>query len=939
MSNTALIHGPLPETNYQYKNVVVKGNFPLASQLVHPDTKYTIKHNFDLEGQTIELPPNCILAIDGGMLYNGTLVGDDSILIDVNRLGNVLDNVIQTGTWKKQDVLNSLSIGTVISGDEPQVTITAEDGDAILNFVLPKGDKGDIGDPFTYEDFTQEQLEGLVGPQGPQGRAFEYSDFTQEQLESIRGPQGIQGPKGVSIQSFTKIGELGNDLIYNTTFDDGSVQTVNIPKGEKGDQGPQGDCLILDQSTSNSYTLYNVAGQNTDGAMTQKAVTDSLTSENISYNNILSNLAAENIQEAIDSIHENANTVTVLNNADFTYVEGVYIPSANVWTTHNGSPKNSCVMFPIKAGATYRLDIGQGVAYAVLTSRGYLIDAVPQFADGFTGRRTTPKIVSIPRDSNAQYIYIASDSTKQRNIGTITEILPNDIRAEEGNKIFAALGTSTYESITSAYIHKDTGVWTSGIDTTSAFVPVTAGKRYRISNSTDSAKIFAWLQDKTVVVGESPSWATGNNARTVVIAGLSVDEVAPSDAAYLYIGSTGDLLTIYEIKNNFYNPVNNLLKYYNITSTDKINVNALTLRTCCIGGDNKWYTSNTKGRHKAIPVIEGEQLILIPSIKATIGWLNNEYNPMPPYSSGSAVPFVTGRIGEDIQASATLLEVPVGASYLCINIVDKDGNNIIWDIYKCTALNRFTGLLKFKYAAWNVGHFAAYDGGGGSSNPTIPAEEVETIALRFKNVINDVSADVLNAIEYDKWFDAANTIEAKDKIFSIYRALIGKWADSTSYYCCNAIFLDSNKFLRNAAGDVEFDNSITAQKRYYRYDRCFIAGVETWFVAVHFEVGRQEYLEMQIAEMEQVIEQFSSCHHVVIAGDFNNHSSAMIQLFTEAGYTMANGGYLGWIPTSMAGNAIDNIAVKGFKMDNIQVNQESGTLSDHRLISCDLTLL
>jgi hypothetical protein len=113
--------------------------------LIHPDTKYTIKHNFDLEGQTIELPPNCILAIDGGMIYNGTLVGDDSILIDVNRLGNVLDNVIQTGTWKKQDVLNSLSIGTVISGDEPQVTITGEDGDAILNFVLPKGDKGETG--------------------------------------------------------------------------------------------------------------------------------------------------------------------------------------------------------------------------------------------------------------------------------------------------------------------------------------------------------------------------------------------------------------------------------------------------------------------------------------------------------------------------------------------------------------------------------------------------------------------------------------------------------------------------------------------------------------------------------------------------------------------------------------------------------------------------
>lgn len=32
-----------------------------------------------------------------------------------------------------------------------------------------KGDKGDKGDPFTYEDFTPEQLENLKGPKGDKG--------------------------------------------------------------------------------------------------------------------------------------------------------------------------------------------------------------------------------------------------------------------------------------------------------------------------------------------------------------------------------------------------------------------------------------------------------------------------------------------------------------------------------------------------------------------------------------------------------------------------------------------------------------------------------------------------------------------------------------------------------------------------------------------------
>nr|DAU58769.1 MAG TPA: nucleoid-associated protein [Caudoviricetes sp.] len=53
----------------------------------------------------------------------------------------------------------------------------------------PPGPKGDKGDPFTYEDFTEEQLAALVGPTGPkgesgppgpQGEPFTYDDFTPE---------------------------------------------------------------------------------------------------------------------------------------------------------------------------------------------------------------------------------------------------------------------------------------------------------------------------------------------------------------------------------------------------------------------------------------------------------------------------------------------------------------------------------------------------------------------------------------------------------------------------------------------------------------------------------------------------------------------------------------------------------------------------------------
>lgn len=70
----------------------------------------------------------------------------------------------------------------------------------------PKGDKGETGDaggkgekgdPFTYDDFTPEQLENLK-VKGEKGDAFVYSDFTEAQLESLKGPKGDDGASGKS---------------------------------------------------------------------------------------------------------------------------------------------------------------------------------------------------------------------------------------------------------------------------------------------------------------------------------------------------------------------------------------------------------------------------------------------------------------------------------------------------------------------------------------------------------------------------------------------------------------------------------------------------------------------------------------------------------------------------------------------------------------------
>ena len=75
--------------------------------------------------------------------------------------------------------------------------------------------KGDKGDPFTYEDFTTEQLAALIGPKGD---PFTYSDFTPEQLEALKGPKGDKG-----------------DPFTYSDFTPEQLAALIGPKGAKGD--------------------------------------------------------------------------------------------------------------------------------------------------------------------------------------------------------------------------------------------------------------------------------------------------------------------------------------------------------------------------------------------------------------------------------------------------------------------------------------------------------------------------------------------------------------------------------------------------------------------------------------------------------------------------------------------------------------------------------
>ena len=144
---------------------------------------------------------------------------------------------------KVQAVTPDLSTyATKAEVEEKVSTVTGQKGD--------QGPKGDKGDPFTYADFTPDQLatlkgpkgdkgdqgiQGVAGPQGPIGPVGPKGDRGEKGEQGQQGPQGLQGIQGpVGPQ-----GPKGEPLRFSDLTPD-QIAQLKGPKGDPGPQGPAG---------------------------------------------------------------------------------------------------------------------------------------------------------------------------------------------------------------------------------------------------------------------------------------------------------------------------------------------------------------------------------------------------------------------------------------------------------------------------------------------------------------------------------------------------------------------------------------------------------------------------------------------------------------------------------------------------------------------------
>ena len=116
----------------------------------------------------------------------------------------------------------SIKVGTVAYGEAASVVNVGDEIDAVLDFVLPRGERGEKGEK------GDTGAQGVQGERGPQGERGERG------LQGVQGATGATGPQGPKGDKGDR-GEQG-------------IQGIQGPAGPAGPQGPTGEGSGLTES-------------------------------------------------------------------------------------------------------------------------------------------------------------------------------------------------------------------------------------------------------------------------------------------------------------------------------------------------------------------------------------------------------------------------------------------------------------------------------------------------------------------------------------------------------------------------------------------------------------------------------------------------------------------------------------------------------------------
>lgn len=356
-----------------------------------------------------------------------------------------------------------------------------------------------------------------------------------------------------SSASVTNSGTV-QDAVLNFTIPRGEqgVQGIQGPQGATGStgpagpQGPKGDTVILGDGVN--YTLYNVPGQNTDGAMTQKAVTDELSNASFRTGEYLKdtgiiNAVRANGQELATTGGIFDKFKTIMNQATINLSSELDVNRQNRWinaTKFSTSTTGKHVAIPVQDGwekITITGHSSRGSYFVFVKSY-----SVPTGADSFDlcygeERRNvaanTTSTINIPADCNYIIVGILNDSNNSYKPQSIIVTYYSGILGTEATEEIAII--RNFDGWDAA------GTWKVSTGTRALVFPVVAYNSHLEITAGVRNTWYAFLKDyqKPSNNGAINVYCAGTS-RASVTAGTTASIAIPADCKYIYIGLVND---------------------------------------------------------------------------------------------------------------------------------------------------------------------------------------------------------------------------------------------------------------------------------------------------------------------------------------------------------------------------------------------------------------